>query len=108
MQREEKKLASTASVLREYWRAAIKYRWLLTVAATGIVTIQVGRVMAPYFLSNFVTRVSQNVPSSEAAGLVAVPLSLYIGFELLAWLGHRIEMWAGIRLAPRAMKDLTD
>lgn len=108
MQKEEKKLASTASVLREYWRAAIKYRWLLAMAAAGIVTIQVGRVMAPYFLSNFVTRVSQSVPSAEAAALVAVPLALYIGFELLAWLGHRIEMWAGIRLAPRAMKDLTD
>ena len=104
----DRKLASTASVLRHYWRAAITYRGLLAMAAAGIVTIQVGRVMAPYFLSNFVTRVSQIAPSPEAAALLAVPLALYIGFELLAWLGHRIEMWAGIHLAPRAMKHLTE
>jgi ATP-binding cassette subfamily B protein len=105
---QEKKLASTKSVLREYWRVTMRYRGLLTMALGGMVVIQVGRVLAPYFLSNFITQIAQYTPSPEAAALLVLPLAFYIAFELLAWIGHRIEMWAGIQLAPRAMKDLTE
>src|SRR3989344_4105459 len=106
MQREEKKLARTSSVLREYWRAAIKYRWLFALSLCGILIIQTGRVLAPLFLSKFVTAVSQYQPAQEAALVVIAPLLLYGLFELVAWIGTRVEMWAGVHLAPKAMKDL--
>lgn len=108
MQPHDKKLASTKSVLREYWCATIAYPYLLGMALAGIVIIQTGRVLAPLFLSKFITELSLYTPSAETAALLLGPLLLYIGFEMLAWLGHRFEMLAGIQLAPRVMKNLTE
>lgn len=108
MSSPEKKLASTKSVLREYWRATVKYPGFLTMILVGIATIQAGRVLAPLYLSRFITEVSRYTPSPEAAAILAVPLLIYIGFEALSWLGHRLEMYSGIQLSPRVMKDLTE
>ena len=106
MQKEAKKFASTSSVLRNYWRTAIKYRWLFAMSMLGILVIQAGRVLAPLFLSKFITAVSQYQPGQKAALVVIAPLLLYALFELISWIGTRIEMWAGVHLVPKAMKDL--
>lgn len=106
--KEEKKLASTRSVVREYWQATIKYPWLMAMSIFGIIVIQIGMVSGPIFLSQFITRLSQSAPSPENMLYLTTPLFLYAVFELVRWIGGRIEMYAGITLAPKVMKDLTE
>ncbi|MCC7500356.1 ABC transporter ATP-binding protein [Candidatus Nomurabacteria bacterium] len=103
-----KKIAPAGSVLRMYWAAVIRYPYHLIAAVIGILIIQAGYVLSPIYLSQFITQLAQLEPSPQNAAILLTPLFLYATLELLAWIGHRIEMLAGVRLTPKVMADLTN
>jgi len=106
--KEDVKIASTKSVLREYWQATIMYPYLFGTAIFGVTVIQIARVLAPLYLSFFITTVSQSSPSPQNIPILLTPLLIYTLLEFIGWLGHRLEMWAGVVLGPKVMKDLTE
>lgn len=104
--KEEKKLASTGSVLRAYWHAAAKYPWLLVLVIAGGVTLQLSTLAAPWFLKDFFNLLAAGDPSKAVVHSMAVLLGFVALMYAIEWVGRRIQSLSTMILETRVMKDL--
>lgn len=100
---EQKKPARARAVLAAYGKAARRYPTLLTAAIGAALVIEVGGVIAPLYLKEFVNLLAQGAASGVALYTV---LGFYALVTLIAWAGQRVRMFALGRLEARAMADL--
>lgn len=108
MKKEEKKLANARAVARVYWRHTSKYPFLFGSALVSIFVIQIGNVIGPLFLRQLINLLTASAEASRDFNQLILPLVLYALVQLVIWIGWRVEMITGTRVAAQIMSDLTN
>ena len=108
MPETEKKSAPAGAVLRAYWRHTARYPYLFAIAMGGLILVQVGRVILPLYLRDFINLLAALPREPESIALIFVPLAFYAFWTLMEWFGYRVEMWAGLRIGVRVAASLTE
>src|SRR3989338_7641451 len=106
MQLEKKRRATTREILGIYW-AATKPHWpLLAVVLFGMLLLQVGMLIAPWFLRQFFNTLATGVPDAAAVAQLVFLLVVITAMWLVEWLGRRIQDLANMVLQARVMRNL--
>jgi len=101
-----KKPRRSIPVIRDYFKAAEKYPWLLILVFVGSFIIELASTISPLFIKQFIDRISAgDISDAVIVGLFGV-LAMYGGSALLGWTGRRIQMLSLMYLEAKVMVDL--
>ncbi|MFA5744765.1 MAG: ABC transporter ATP-binding protein [Candidatus Paceibacterota bacterium] len=106
MSPEVKKPTRVWSVLRAYGTAAYAYPWLLSVAIVASIVIEVAGVIAPLYLRQFINLLSEGTATPSVVQSLFFILAIFGAINFIGWIGHRVNMFAVLRLESRVMTDL--
>lgn len=108
MHTEKKKEIRIKPVLRAYYKATVRYPWLLVVAIIGATGLEVANVIGPLYMRQFINLLSGSTPSAALLVALLGTLAVLAGYNALGWLFQRIRMTAITILESRVMRDLTN
>ena len=103
---EEKKPARVGSVIRAYSKAAFVYPWTLVLVILGAIIVEAAGVTAPLYLRQFIDLLSKGSPSPAVMHALFVVLMFFAGINMIIWAGHRIRLFAIMRIESQVMVDL--
>lgn len=108
MEQTEKKPVQAWPVLRDYFKAAHKYPWLLFGVFGGSLLIEFAGITAPLYLKQFIDTLSQGDPTAQIVTALFVILGFFAGIALLGWVGRRIQMLSIMHIEAKVMSDLSN
>ncbi len=108
MHQEKKKEIRIKPVLKAYYKATVKYPWLLVVAIIGATGLEVANVIGPLYMRQFINLLSGSTPSAALLAALLGTLAVLAGYNALGWLFQRVRMTAITILESRVMRDLTN
>lgn len=103
---EKKKPARSWAVLRAYKKAASRYPRLLSAAILSALVVEIGEVVAPLYLKQFVNMLATGATAAVVSWSIFTILGMYALANLVAWAGQRTRMLTLGRLEARVMRDL--
>lgn len=93
-------------MIKAYTRAAVKYPWLLSGTILGAVGIEIGGLIGPLYLREFVNILSTGIQNAGAVQILIVTLGTYTAIQLAVWLFRRVNDFSLMTIEIRAMRDL--
>jgi len=108
MHQEKKKEIRIKPVLKAYYKATVRYPWLLVVSIIGATGLEVANVIGPLYMRQFINLLSGSTPSAALLAALLGTLAVLAGYNALGWLFQRIRMTAITILESRVMRDLTN
>lgn len=108
MHQEKKKEIRIKPVLKAYYKATVRYPWLLGVAIIGATGLEIANVVGPLYMRQFINLLSGSTPSAELLAALLGTLAVLAGYNALGWLFQRVRMTAITILESRVMRDLTN
>ena len=103
---EKKKPVRSMPVIRDYFKAAIKYPWVFGCIYVGSLMIEVVAVTSPLFIKQFIDRIAAGDTSDGAITALLFILAGYTGVIFIGWIGRRVQMLSIMNLEAKVMVDL--
>lgn len=103
---DNKRRARSGAVIKAYTRAAVKYPWLLSVTILGTVGVEIGGLIGPLYLREFVNILSTGIQNAGVVQILIVTLGIYTAIQLAVWLSRRVNDFSLMTIEIRAMRDL--
>jgi len=103
-----KRTTKAFPVIKAYAKAAARYPWLLTLVIVGGILIQVSSVVAPLFMSQFITLLSKSEVQEPAFHALLMLLIFGAATSFIGWIGQRISGRSILYIETSVMRDLSN
>ncbi len=94
-------------VIRDYFKAAKKYPWLLSVLLTSSFLFSIASVIAPLFIKDFINLISSDAAGATTTALTSI-LAMYALVLVLRWIVGRTQILSLVYLESKVIVDLYD
>ncbi len=95
-----------SAVFKAYAKAAGKYPWLLGASVLGVLGVEIGGLVGPLYLREFVNVLSAGLSSAGTTRTLILTLGAYTLIQLIVWLFRRLNDFSLMLMEIRGMRDL--